>query len=146
MGGRLVAQGHACRLGALPGVQGIFRCSLGATQPGDAHGQTQAVQLRRGFQAIAPVVARATRDPDAAGMGRQRQRQPRRGRARPLHQGIGRELGCRRLLDAPGGSNIKQCRALAGRDGLHVELPRHSNVLLMVKLASKALVASASSY
>jgi hypothetical protein len=52
-------------------------------------------------------------------MRRQRQRQPRHGQARALHQCVRRQWGGRLLLDLPGGGHAEKRVAGGAGDSLH---------------------------
>ena len=58
--------------------------------------------------AVAAVVAGAAGNPDSARVGCQRQRQPRRGQAGALHQGVGWQARLGRRLDVARGGDVEQ--------------------------------------
>jgi len=86
---------------------------------GDDRRKAALAELRRGFEAVAAVVARSAGDPDRARLGRHGHGQPGHGESRALHQRVRRQQRGGRLLDAACRGNVEQVGDGRGVDALH---------------------------
>jgi hypothetical protein len=104
----LIGKPHPRVAGPLQRRARVRRQPCLLAQPGHHRAQAPVLQVHGRLQPVAPVVARAAGDPHGARVRCQCQRQPRRGQAGALHQGVRGQGGLRRRLDAPGGGQVEQ--------------------------------------